>query len=212
MNAESFINAIGNIGDKYVLEYETDTIQQKKKSAFKFNPKWPIAACLAGVIAVAALILPTMNNRYNGLEVKMHVFSSYEEFCEILPGIKIVENLTHIDGVELEMYGAFVNPSIENATKAENFSHFEIIAKSSGQLAANINLKLNDVEGAYKHIENAALTNKFEVNGIQVCYAYNSDGEYWDSVIVADHNFYNILFHSPNEQEFIDFITNLLEV
>lgn len=210
MNAERLIKAIGNIGDKYVLEYETDATQKKKKS-IKFNSKWSIAACLAVVVAVTALILPTMNEPDTTLEVKMHIFSSYEEFSEVVPDAKIVENLSNIEGVDLEIYGAFRELSIEDATKIENFSHFEIEAKAGEQYIANVNIRLNDVTGAEKHIENAALTSSIEINGLQVCYAYNSGKEYWDSAVVIDGDYYNILFHSANEQEFIDFLTNLLE-
>ncbi len=211
MNAERLINAIGNIGDKYVLEYTTDTASQKKKPVFKFSPKWSIAACLAVVVAVTALILPTINKPDTDLEVKMHIFSSYEEFSAVIPDTRIIENLSYIDDVELEIYGAFQDLSIEDATKIENFSHFEIGAKTGDQYVANVNLRLNDVADAEKHIENSALTSKTEINGISVSYAYNSDMEYWDSVVVVDQNYYNILFHSSNEQEFIDFLTILLK-
>lgn len=211
MNAERLVNAIGKISDKYVLEYNTDTVQKKKKSTFRFNPKWSIAACLAVVVAVTALILPTLNKPDTGLEVKMHIFSSYEEFSAVVPSTKIIENLSHIDDVELEIYGAFQDTSIEDASKIENFSHFEIGAKKGEQYVANIILRLNDVDGAEKHIENAGLTTQTEVNGITVSYTYNSDAEYWDTVAVVDQNYYNILFHSANEQEFIDFLTELLK-
>lgn len=211
MNAERLINAIGKISDKYVLEYTTDTAQQKKKSTLRFNSKWSIAACLAIVVAVTALILPTINKPDTDLEVKMHIFSSYEEFSTVVPDTRIIENLSYIDDVELEIYGAFQDVSIEDATKIEHFSHFEIGAKTGDQYVANVNLRLNDVVGAEKHIENGALTSKTEINGISVSYEYNSDMEYWDSVVVVDQNYYNILFHSSNEQEFIDFLTILLK-
>lgn len=211
MNAERLANAIGKISDKYVLEYNTDTVQKKKKPTFRFNPKWSIAACLAVVVAVTALILPTLNKPDTGLEVKMHIFSSYEEFSEVVPSAKIIENLSHIDHVELEIYGAFQDTSIEDASKIENFSHFEIGAKKGEQYVANIFLRLNDAKGAEKHIENSGLTTQTEVNGITVSYTYNSDAEYWDTVAVIDQDYYNILFHSANEQEFIDFLTELLK-
>lgn len=213
MNAERLINAIGNIGDKYVLEYEADITPQKKKSFFRFSPKWSIAACLAVVVAVTALILPTMIKPDDGtLEVKMHIFSSYEEFSEVMPDTKIVENLSYIDGVELEIYGAFQDVSIEDATKIENFSHFEIGAKTGDQYVANIYLRLNDIDGAEKHIENSALTSKTEINGIPVSYAYNDDGEYWDSVVIVNENNYNIRFYSAEEKDFLEFLTLVLEI
>lgn len=211
MTAECLINAIGNISDKYVLEYSTDIVQQKKKPKFRFNPKWSIAACLAVVVAVTALILPTINKPDNNLEVKMHIFSSYEEFSAVVPGTEIVENLSHIDGVKLEIYGAFQDLSLEDATKTENFSYFEIWVKDGEQYIANVNLRLNDAVGAKDHIEHSALTNKTEITGVSVSYAYNSDKEYWDSVVVINENYYNILFYSTNEQEFIDFLTILLK-
>ncbi len=211
MNAERLINAIGNIGDKYVLEYTTDTASQKKKSVFKFSPKWSIAACLAVFVAVTALILPTINKPDTGLEVKMHIFSSYEEFSAVVPDTRIIENLSYIEDVELEIYGAFQDTSIEDASQKENFSHFEIGVKKGEQYVANIFFRLNDAKGAEKYKENAGLTTETEINGITVSYAYNNDGGYWDSVAVVDQNYYNILFHSSNEQEFIDFFTELLK-
>ena len=96
MNAERLVSAIGNISDKYVLEYNTDIIQKKKKSTFRFNHKWSIAACFAIVIAVTAIILPTLNKPDIDLEVKMHIFSSYEEFSAVVPSTKVIENLSHI--------------------------------------------------------------------------------------------------------------------
>lgn len=211
MNAERLVSAIGNISDKYVLEYNTDIIQKKKKSTFRFNHKWSIAACFAIVIAVTAIILPTLNKPDIDLEVKMHIFSSYEEFSAVVPSTKVIENLSHIDGVELEINGAFLDTSIEDASKMENFSYFEIGAKKGEQYVANIILKLNDEKGAEKYIENTGLTTKTEVNGIAVSYTYNSDAEYWDSVVVVDQNYYNIVFHSANEEEFITFLMELLK-
>ena len=211
MNAEYLINAIGQISDKYVLEYTIETFEQKKKSVFTFHAKWSIAACLALVVAFTALIYLPINKPNNSvLEMKMHIFSSSEEFFKIMPDTEIVENLSHIDGVELEIYGAFQNPSYEDATKIENFSHFEIGAKIGTQYIASIYLEINAIESAEKHIETHALTSKTEINGIPVSYAYNADLEYWDSVVVIKENFYNILFYSADEKEFLDFLTLVL--
>lgn len=212
MNAEYLINAIGQISDKYILEYTIGTYQQKKKAIFTFNTKWSIAACLAVVVAFTALIYLPINKPDNGvLKMKMHIFSSYEEFSKVMPDTKIVENLSHIDGIELEIYGVFQNPSFEDSTKIENFSHFEIGAKTGTQYIASIHLRINDIDSAEKHIETHALTSETEINGIPVSYAYNADMEYWDSVVIINKYFYNILFYSADEKEFLDFLTLVLE-
>ena len=211
MNAEYLIRAIGQISDKYVLEYTIDACPQKKKAIFSFHPKWGIVACLAVVVAFTALIYLPINKPGNSvLEMKMHIFSSYEEFFKIMPDTEFVENLSHIDGVELEIYGVFQNPSYEDTTKIENFSHFEIGAKIGTQYIASIYLEINAIESAEKHIETHALTGQTEINGIPVSYAYNADMEYWDSVVVINENFYNILFYSADEKEFLDFLTLVL--
>ena len=205
MNIEYLINAIGQISDKYVLEYTIDTYPQKNKSILRFNAKWTIAACLA------VIYLP-INKPDNGvLKTKMHIFSSYTEFSKIMPDTKIVENLSHIDDVKLEIYGAFQKPWYGDATKAENFSYFEIGAKKGMQYIANIHLRLNNVDSAEKHIETHALTCTTEINGISVSYAYNADMEYWDSVVILNKNFYNIHFYSADENSFLEFLTLTLE-
>lgn len=211
MNAEHLINAIGQISDKYVLEYTIETFGQKKKAIFSFHPKWGIVACLAVVVAFTALIYLPINKPGNSvLEMKMHIFSSYEEFFKIMPDTEIVENLSHIDGVELEIYGAFQNPSYKDTTKIENFSHFEIGVKIETQYIASIHLEINAIESAEKHIETHALTSETEINDIHVSYTYNADMEYWDSVVIINENFYNILFYSADEKEFLDFLTLVL--
>lgn len=210
MNADRLIYAIGNVSDKYVLEYD-DAVEAKKKSRIRFHPRWSIAACLVLVAAVTALILPYITRPDDSLNIKVHIFSSYEEFSAVVPDIKIVENLSSIDGVELEIYGTLQDVSISDTTKAENFAHFDIEAKVGGQLEAVVTLKLNDVGSAEKYIKTAALTTKTEINGIQVHYAYNKDMEYWDSVVVADQNYFNIRFYSDNEQELLEFLTILLK-
>lgn len=211
MNAKRLIDAIGNVSDKYVLEYNADVAPQKKKSTFRFNPKWSIAACLAAVIAITAVIPPILNKRDTNSEMKMHIFSSYDEFSAVVPDSKIIKNLSCVNDVQLEIYGAFKSISIKDAQKARNFSHFEIRAKNGDKYVANIFLTLNDVKGAEKHIKNAGLTTKTKINGISVSYIYNSDMGYWDSVIVVNQNYYNILFHSADEREFIEFLTKLLK-
>ena len=212
MNIEYLINAIGKISDKYVLEYAIDTYPQKKQSILKFNTRWTIVACLAVVVVFTTLIYLPINKPDNGvLETKMHIFSSYTEFSEIMPNSKIVENLSRIEGVKLEIYGAFQNPWYEDATKAENFSHFVIDAKKGMQYIANIHLRLNNVDSAEKHIETHALTCTTEINGISVSYAYNADMEYWDSVVIMNKNFYNIHFYSADEKKFFEFLTLTLE-
>lgn len=212
MNIEYLINAIGKISDKYVLEYTIDTYPQKNKSILRFNAKWTIAACLAVVVVFTTLIYLPINNPNNGvLKTKMHIFSSYTEFSKIMPDTKIVENLSHIDDVKLEIYGAFQKPWYEDATKTENFSHFEIRVKKGMQYIASIHLRPNNVDSAEKHIETHALTCKTEINDLSVSYAYNADMEYWDSVVIINKNFYNILFYSTDEKNFLEFLTLTLE-
>lgn len=36
--------------------------------------------------------------------------------------------------------------------------------------------------------------------------------KHWDSVAMADENYYNIQYHSTDASRFIDFITMLLEI
>lgn len=212
MNAEYLINAIGKLSDKYVLEYTIDTYPRKNKSILKFNVKWAIVACIAVVVIFTTLIYLPINKPDNSvLKTKMHIFSSYTEFSKIMPNTKIVENLSHIDGVNLEIYGVFQNPCYEDATKTENFSQFEIGAKKGVQYIASIHLRPNNVDSAEKYIETHSLTCKTEINGISVSYAYNADKEYWDSVVIINKNFYNILFYSADENSFLEFLTLTLE-
>lgn len=211
MNAEHLVEAIGNIDDKYILEYAEYIHQEKKKPMFRFN-KWALAACIAAVLAAAALIIPALN-KVNNVELieKAHIFSSYEEFAAVVPNTQIIENLSSIEGVELKIYGVFKDVSMEDASEIENFSRFEILARKGDVLAANVFLSLNDTEGAQNHIIYSGLTNEAVIGGITVYYVYDSNGEYWDSVLVADQNYYNILYHSESEQEMLEFLKELLE-
>lgn len=213
MNAELFINAIGNISDRYVLEYEIEIAPQKKKTFLKFHPKWSIAACIALIVATAALVIPLVNQQTNEfLETKAHIFSSYEEFSTVVPDSNILENLSQIDGIEITwIEGDLRDTSIEDVTKAENFSRFVIEAKASEQSIATVILRLNDADGAETYIKNAALTTTAEINDVQVSYAYNTDMECWDAVVMINEDYYNILCYLPDENEFLEFLTKILE-
>lgn len=140
-------------------------------------------------------------------EYKAHVFSSYEEFDTVVPDMQIIENLANMDGVNVYIEGAFVDMSIEDSTKIEDFAWFDIQAKRGDEFVATIQLKLNDKNSAAVYVKNHSLVHETTIDGVQVFYAYNADMEYWDSVLEFEGNYYNIHSYSADEQSFIEFLT-----
>lgn len=206
MTSKNIFRSMRDIDPQLILDAAPDMPQKKKTSCTRV--KWTsLAACLALIVAVTTMILPTIRNEdHDSGTVKMHIFSSYEEFSGVVPDINVAENICQMDGIEFDIYGAFKDSSIKDATKSENFSHYEFDFRKEGQQIAYMTITPDDIASAEKHIENSALTNEKEINGISVFYVYNPDNEYWDSVIVIGETYYNIFVYAESEQEFVDFL------
>ena len=191
-------------------KYIDETLNYKKKSKSPVWVKWgAIAACLC--LAAAAGIFGLKQRADNHGEYKAHIFSSYEEFASVVPDIQIVENLSKLDGLEVTIYGTFNDVSIEDHTKIENYSWFDIKAKQGDKYVAFVHLILNDKNSAAVYIKNNSLVNETVINGEHIFYAYNADAEYWDAVVEVNGNYFNILYYSASERDFIDFISALLK-
>lgn len=106
--------------------------------------------------------------------------------------------------------GTFVDLSIEDSTKVENYAWFDIEAKHEDNYIATIQLKLNDADSADSYVRNHALTNETEINGEHIFYTYNADMGYWDSIIEREGHFYNVHYYGSEETEFHAFINVLL--
>ena len=208
MKKEDFFDVLGELDDDLVKGAKSAMKENKKrKSAWV---KWgAVAACLCLVVAVGIIGLAQGIDSPN--EYAAHIFSSYEEFASVVPDIQIIENLSKLDGVDVTIYGALIDASIEDHTKIENYAWFDIGAKQGEKTIAAVRFKLNDKDSAAVYIKNYSLVNEKAINGEQLFYAYNADLEYWDSIVEVDGNYYNILYYSASEQDFIDFISVLLK-
>lgn len=208
MTNKNLLQAMGHIDPKLIADAAPDVPQ--KKSTNKTWVKWAsLAACFAVAIIIA---IPFINNPgiENPGEYKAYIFSSYEEFATVVPDMQIIENLENMDGVDVKIEGAFVDMSIEDSTKIENFAWFDIQAKRGDEFVAYIQLKLNDKDSAAVYIKNHSLEKETTINGVQIFYAYNSDMEYWDSVLEVKGNYYNVHSYSADEQGFVEFLTVIL--
>ena len=121
-------------------------------------------------------------------------------------------NNPSMDGIDVTIYGTFVDTSIEDSTKLENYAWFDVEVKRGEEFVATVQLKLNDKNSAAVYVKNHSLVEETTINGVQVFYAYNADMEYWDSVLEVEGNYYNIHIYSADEQGFIDFLNVLLEI
>ena len=206
MNAKMFSDAMSELDTKYVNE----ALSYKKKAKKSIWVKWgAVAACLC--LVVAAGIFGLAQGADGPSEYAAHIFSSYDEFANVVPNIQIIENLSNIDGVDVTIYGSLIDVSIEDHTDIKNYAWFDIGAKQGEKTIAAVRLQLNDKDSAAVYINNNSLVNETTINGEQIFYAYNADMEYWDSIVEVNGNCYNILYYSTSEQDFIDFISVLLK-
>lgn len=208
MTNKNLLQAMGHIDPKLIADAAPDVPQ--KKSTNKTWVKWAsLAACFAVAIIIA---IPFINNPgiENPGEYKAYIFSSYEEFATVVPDMQIIENLENMDGVDVKIEGAFVDMSIEDSTKIENFAWFDIQAKRGDEFVAYIQLKLNDKDSAAVYVKNHSLVHETTIDRVQVFYAYNADMECWDSVLEVEGNYYNIHIYSADEQGFVEFLTVIL--
>ena len=125
--------------------------------------------------------------------------------------MQIIENLASMDGIDVTIYGVFIDTSIEDSTKIENYAWFDVEAKRGNEFVATVQLKLNDKDSAAVYIKNHSLEKETTINGVPIFYAYNSDMEYWDSVLEVKGNYYNVHSYSADEQSFIEFLTIILD-
>lgn len=210
MTNTNLLQAMGRIDPRLIADAAPDAPQ--KKSTNKTWVKWAsLAACFALAVIIA---IPFINNPGidNPGEYKVHIFSSYEEFNTVVPDMQIIENLASMDGIDVTIYGTFVDTSIEDSTKLENYAWFDVEVKRGEEFVATVQLKLNDKNSAAVYVKNHSLVEETTINGVQVFYAYNADMEYWDSVLEVEGNYYNIHIYSADEQGFIDFLNVLLEI
>ena len=206
MNGRMFSDAMSELDNKYIDE----AVNYKRKAGRSVWVKWgAAAACLC--LAAAAAIFGLKQRVDDPGEFKAHIFSSYEEFAGVVPDIKIVENLSKLDGVDVSIYGTFNDVSIEDHTRMENYRWFDIKAKQGEKYVAFVHLILNDENSADAYIKNNALVNEMEINGEHIFYAYNAGAEYWDAVVEMDGNYCNILYYAASERDFIDVISVLLK-
>ena len=209
MTSKDLYLEFGNIDlDMVEAAAPTQKIKTKKRNAWT---KWfSIAACFAIAMIIA---IPIINNLKidNPGEYKAHIFSSYDEFNAVVPDIQVIENLANMNGISVTIYGAFVDTSITDSTKLENYAWFDVEAKRGEELFATVQLKLNDKDSAATYVKNHSLVNETTIDGVQVFYAYNTDMEYWDSVFEIDGDYYNLHSYLTDEQGFVKFLFAILD-
>lgn len=206
MTADDLIKVIGIISDKFVIEYDIATKKKRGKFHIPFSCKWLVAACLT-VVMITSLIAQYMNTSNDMLKRKMYIFSSYKEFSAVVTDAKIVKNLSQIDGIELDIYGAFKDFTTEETTRVEDYDFFNVEAKLEKHLFAELILTLDAADKAEKYIDNAALTTVAVINNVPVHYTYDYDAESWDCVVVLNKDYYRIRYFSDDENELIEFLT-----
>lgn len=210
MKNTNLLQAMGRIDPKLIEDAAPDSSSQKKST----NKTWVKWASLAACLAVAVIIaIPFINNPGidNPAEYKAHIFSSYDEFDSIVPDIQIIENLANMDGVNVTIYGTFVDTSIEDSAKIENYAWFDVIAKRGDESFATVQLKLNDNNSAAVYVKTHSLENETTINGVKVFYAYDVDKECWDSILEVEGNYYNVQSYLTDEESFIEFLTVILD-
>lgn len=210
MKRNNISETIGNINTKYIDE-ATEYTGVAKITPKKVWYKWvAAAACFAVAIMIA---IPFISNPVidNLGEYKAHIFSSYDEFNTVVPDVQIIENLANMEGINVTIYGTFVDVSIEDSSKVENYAWFDVEAKRGEEFVATVQLKLNDKDSVAVYVKNHSLVNETTIGGVQVFYAYNADMEYWDSVLEFEGNYYNIHSYSADKQSFIEFLTLILD-
>lgn len=212
MNTRILADAITNIRDEYVLEYDpTDAVRMthSKKSPVWKNRWLQIAACFIAMLAIAA-VLPHMLKKA-GNEFKMDSFASYEQFAEAFADADLIKNLKDTNEYELEYFGSY--ESNNKSHRDGEYDTYFVVLHSKDRVVAEITIEPNGKEETLNNtVENHSLSKVVSIDNTAVNYGFNEDEDCWEAVFRYNEDNYSLLFYHNSETALVKLLHNLFNV
>lgn len=206
VSCDQLIRVIGEINEKYILEYNIGAIK-RKSFVYRLNKtKWLVAASFMVVVLTVVFFIPKNHTS----DYKAHIFDSVTELYSVLPERSLLRNLLISDEYEYKFMGTCNNTEIENFYLYENYSSFNVIISRDDHVAAEISLVPDCASEAGMYAVNNSLLKTITINNFDISYGYDKE-EVFVAVLTAEDDMYTIHFHSPNEKEFFRLIEDLTE-
>lgn len=210
MNTSTFAEAITNIRDEYVLEYDPVEVKRERYSKKRSNGKkrWlQIAACFVAVFAIVTIVTHTL--RKTSHDFKRESFSSYDQFASIITDASLIKHLREANTYELEFFG--ISDLRNKERYQDEYDSFLVVIPSGGRVIAEITITQNDGEDVIeKTIENHSLYKEICIDSTIVNYSHNVDENYWEALFRSKAENYLIQFYPNSEQELMQMLRTML--
>ena len=213
MNCDQLIKTIGEIDERYILEYDAAVIKGQGLKKTFLKKHWTIAASIAlAFAAMISFISSSTGSGNNTLEFTNHYFESRQEFISILPENALLKNITESDNRAFQYIGVCEGGGMEDHFTTETFSSFDVVIYEDGKVLADISFIPDSKESAAKYAANHELTLNEIINDTTVWYSCLSDEEYYfEAVFMFENDLYLIHCYSPAEADILDILNGLLE-
>ncbi len=209
MNCEHLIKAIGDINEKYILEY-ADIYEIKKVYLKKYLKQGiGLVACL--VLIIASVFTLPMLNLFENQTVKMqsHYFDSYSQFVEVLPENNLLKNISLEKFNEVAFIGN-CNVGNNDYYDTENYSSFEMVL-SKDNITSEIVFTPNSNKDVKSIAENQSLFETITIDTTVVYYSYNIDEEYYEALFMYDSDLYDVRLEEKDENKLFNLIEDMIK-
>ena len=140
---------------------------------------------------------------------KAYTFQTTDEYLSLVQDDVFVKNLSKTSGLDISIMGVFNESSSHNECSFSDFSRFEVVIKSDGKSYAFLSITPNASNEANKHIINYNLVYDKTLNDYNIHYSYDPYMCVWNAVIDDESTFYEVVFHLPDENDFMEFLAEL---
>lgn len=209
MNCEHLIKAIGDINEKYILEYAN--IYEIKKVYSKKHLKQGIGLVACLVLIIASVFTLPIFNFFETQTVKMqsHYFDSYSQFVEVLPKNNLLKNISLEKFNKVDFIGN-CNVGNNDYYDTENYSSFEMVLFKDN-VTIEIVFTPNSDEDFASIVENKNLFETITIDTTVVYYSYNIDEDYYEAMFVYDSDLYDIRSEEKDKVKLISLIEDIIK-
>lgn len=209
MNCEHLIKAIGDINEKYILEYANIYEIKKVYSKKYLKQGMGLVACL--VLIIASVFTLPMLNLFENQTVKMqsHYFDSYSQFVEVLPENNLLKNISLEKFNEVDFIGN-CNVGNNDYYDTKNYSSFEMVL-SKDNITSEIVFTPNSNKDVKSIAENQSLFETITIDTTIVYYSYNIDEEYYEALFMYDSDLYDVRLEEKDENKLFNLIEDMIK-
>lgn len=204
MTSEKLIEMLGDIDEKYIIEY-SEYSQIQKQYIQTYMKRCVIAASIILMIGIIALpIIKESLPHNNPVHGKLEIFPTHQEFISILPEENLLKNFTIADKTTYKYVGEYEN------VNSNVFSSFSISVFENEKVITTITYELTPTKSAE---ELAALHSLVPttLNDITIYYKYNENTECYNAVFMNGTALYHVEHSADEETALFAIIKDILE-